>query len=72
MEAVAGVAAGVVLVLGEGVRLAIAEVDSDIAVIARELDGRRALALPQCFGRWRTPQQIHSKRRSTSTSFPAS
>ena len=37
VETVASVAAGVVLVLGEGVGVAITEVDSDIAVIASEL-----------------------------------
>ena len=40
VEAVAGVAAGVVFVLREGVGVAITEVDSDIAVIARELGGK--------------------------------
>ena len=51
VETVAGVAAGVVFVLGEGVGVAIADVDSDIAVIARELGGNRASSVLQCFGR---------------------
>ena len=51
VETVASVAAGVVLVLGEGVGVAITEVDSDIAVIARELGGNRTSRVLQCFGR---------------------
>ena len=37
VEAVAGVAAGVVFVLDEGSRVAVADVESDIAVVASEL-----------------------------------